>query len=344
MSGQRKTTIREVADAAGVSTATVSLVYNGKGSVAASTRERVLATGSRLGYRPGNASRAFRTGRSRVIGIAVGHGGTPIWELTYLPYYRGLIAGAAMEALEHGYSITVMPVGESSEGLEGPIAPDGIILTDLGPDDSLIAEALAAGMVVVSASGYGGTVRSPRLRTVQFEIEGAVPAALDELLAAGASRPSFFRGAVDDEYTAGSQRAYERWCEVRGIQPLVYVLQHGMAAIDGARALISGGSGKCDAVYCINETYASAITAAAGEADISIPDVFGVAVAAEVYSVPVASRLVYLHLDHTKLGAQCARAAIDMLEGRLSGDVSLPVPLIAPGTGKLPAPQDPGSA
>ena len=105
----RPVSIRDVARAAGVSTATVSNVYNNKSEMAAATRERVLEVGARLGYRPSAIGRALRSGRSRVLGIVVGFGDSAVWQETYMPYYRDVIAGAALEAVGHGYSIAAAP-------------------------------------------------------------------------------------------------------------------------------------------------------------------------------------------------------------------------------------------
>lgn len=52
--------IKDVAERAGVSVATVSRVLNGHSPVA-ETRERVLAAVQELGYRPNNVARALRT-------------------------------------------------------------------------------------------------------------------------------------------------------------------------------------------------------------------------------------------------------------------------------------------
>jgi LacI family transcriptional regulator len=45
---QNVSTIRDIAEAAGVSPATVSLVLNGKGGISEETREKVLAAVNRL--------------------------------------------------------------------------------------------------------------------------------------------------------------------------------------------------------------------------------------------------------------------------------------------------------
>lgn len=66
-------TLREVARAAGVSTATVSRVFSGADRVRPATFERVRGAAGELGYRPNRAARALVTGAaSTTIGIVVG--------------------------------------------------------------------------------------------------------------------------------------------------------------------------------------------------------------------------------------------------------------------------------
>lgn len=60
--GSRSVSIRDVAAAAGVSYQTVSRVINGHPSVKGSTRDLVLATITRLGFRPNRAARALAGG------------------------------------------------------------------------------------------------------------------------------------------------------------------------------------------------------------------------------------------------------------------------------------------
>src|SRR4051812_41974219 len=62
-----RVTIRDVARAAGVSTATVSRALRADGEVSAATRPRVLAAAERLGYRPDAAARTLVGGRSRLV-------------------------------------------------------------------------------------------------------------------------------------------------------------------------------------------------------------------------------------------------------------------------------------
>ena len=63
-------TIRDVADAAGVSIATVSRVLNNKDHpVGEATRQRILTLADELDYRPNAAARSLRTERSATVGI-----------------------------------------------------------------------------------------------------------------------------------------------------------------------------------------------------------------------------------------------------------------------------------
>src|ERR1700674_3524207 len=64
-------TIRDVAKAAGVSTATVSNVLNKTGKVGSSTHLRVLSTVKRLGYLPDLHARHLASRDSRTLGIIV---------------------------------------------------------------------------------------------------------------------------------------------------------------------------------------------------------------------------------------------------------------------------------
>ncbi|MFF2520750.1 LacI family DNA-binding transcriptional regulator [Streptomyces liangshanensis] len=70
-SGTRRVTAADVARAAGVSAATVSLVVNGKdtGRVLPETRRRVLDSARQLGYEVDRRARSLATGRSGIVGF-----------------------------------------------------------------------------------------------------------------------------------------------------------------------------------------------------------------------------------------------------------------------------------
>ena len=63
--------IKDVADAAGVSTATVSRVLTNKPHVRPQVRDRVLAVVEAMNYRPNRVARSLRAQKSNVIGLIV---------------------------------------------------------------------------------------------------------------------------------------------------------------------------------------------------------------------------------------------------------------------------------
>jgi LacI family transcriptional regulator len=65
------TTIRDVAQRAGVSTTTVSHVVNGTRKVEPSTSARVEAAINELGYRPNALARSMRRGRTHTVGVVI---------------------------------------------------------------------------------------------------------------------------------------------------------------------------------------------------------------------------------------------------------------------------------
>src|SRR5579875_600551 len=64
-----RVTIVQVAAEAGVSAMTVSNALNGRPGASEATRQRILETAARLGYRPNIAARGLRRGRTGLVGV-----------------------------------------------------------------------------------------------------------------------------------------------------------------------------------------------------------------------------------------------------------------------------------
>lgn len=71
--------IKDIAEAAGVSTATVSRVLSDKPNVRPEVREKVMAVVKRLNYRPNRAARSLRSKQSSFIGLIVADIQTPFF-------------------------------------------------------------------------------------------------------------------------------------------------------------------------------------------------------------------------------------------------------------------------
>ncbi|MFQ6610907.1 MAG: LacI family DNA-binding transcriptional regulator [Fidelibacterota bacterium] len=94
-------TIKQVAELAGVSFKTVSRVINKNGNIRKETRERVESAIKKLGYIPDITARTMRTGQSQVIGFITD-------QIAITPYAVDVIQGAQESAWKHNKMLLVV--------------------------------------------------------------------------------------------------------------------------------------------------------------------------------------------------------------------------------------------
>ena len=98
--------IKDVADAAGVSTATVSRVLADKPHVRPEIRERVLAVVEALNYRPNRVARSLRVQKSNIIGLIVSD--------IQNPFFTAVSRAVEDMAHEHELSVFLCNTDEDS--------------------------------------------------------------------------------------------------------------------------------------------------------------------------------------------------------------------------------------
>ncbi|MET9242169.1 LacI family DNA-binding transcriptional regulator [Nonomuraea sp. NPDC003709] len=188
---ERRATIKDVAEAAGVGVATVSRVLSG-GSASAATRERVLAVAAQLDYRPSALGRNLRQRRTGGIGLLVP-------DLTDT-FYGQLSEGVLACARSAGEPVVIGSTGgdpEQEADLVGMLleqSVDRLIAVPSGDADTW-SPALRAGMTVVFAD------RLP-LQSSPEDVRAAAVAdlmALDGLSAAAPARPLDIPAVVADD-------------------------------------------------------------------------------------------------------------------------------------------------
>lgn len=99
--------INDVAEAAGVSRATVSQVLRGSGRISAETRQRVVKVINEIGYVYNRAAANLRAGHSDTIGIAI--------DSFSNPFFAELTAGAARVLEGAGYFPTLVEVEDNTQ-------------------------------------------------------------------------------------------------------------------------------------------------------------------------------------------------------------------------------------
>ncbi len=90
-------TMKDVARAAGVSTATVSTAISGRGYVKKSTRNRVMKVAKELGYSVNSLAQGLRSQRTKTLGLSIP-------DITN-PFYTELVRCVQNEARAAGYSL-----------------------------------------------------------------------------------------------------------------------------------------------------------------------------------------------------------------------------------------------
>ncbi|MGH3490141.1 MAG: LacI family DNA-binding transcriptional regulator [Actinopolymorphaceae bacterium] len=161
-------TIRDVAEAAGVSPSTVSRALAMSGLVTPATRERVERAVARLGYQPNRAARGLITGRTSNLGLIVPDLANP--------FFPGVVKGVQARARAADFAVFVADTDEdvrAEVSLARSLAKDvdGLILcsTRMGEAElrSLAADSRvvlmnrrANGIPGVTVDNVGGMLRA----------------------------------------------------------------------------------------------------------------------------------------------------------------------------------------
>jgi DNA-binding LacI/PurR family transcriptional regulator len=223
--------IRDVAAAAGVSPALVSLALNNRAGVSPRTRARIVAVADELGYRGNAAARSLRTGRTDVFGLVIRNLSNP--------YFLDVVGGA--QARAHAVGATVLAVdSEYSADAErehirrlAAQRVDGLAIAPVGSGDALaLWRRLRPGtpLVVVNAevTDPAGAVR------VTPDNTAAVGLAVEHLRALGHVRVAFLTAPRTLMADHDRLRAFHGAASRTGMQPRVVETPLGLAAVRAA--------------------------------------------------------------------------------------------------------------
>ncbi|SLK00243.1 LacI family DNA-binding transcriptional regulator [Arthrobacter sp. P2b] len=320
-------TLRDVAEAAGVSTATVSLVVNKKkdARIAEETRQRVKDAIRSLGYRPNAMAKTLVSGTSRFIGLVADGVATT-------PFAGQIIHGAQDEAWKHGYALLIA----NTEG-NGELEQDAITMmleykvrgilysTWFHRQTDIPASLREADFVLVNCFSNEPGTRS----VVPDEVQGG-RSATEVLLRHGHRRIAFINATIPAPAKDGRLLGYREALEDAGIPfdpELVmeaYPNQEGGYGVTGE--LLKRGA---TAVYCYNDRMAMGLYDGLREHGLSIPD--DIAVVGfdnqEVIAAHLRPPLSTVSLPHYELGAAGVRMLLE-LDGATEGISKIHCPTV----------------
>jgi LacI family transcriptional regulator len=333
-------TIYDVANRAGVSTATVSRVLNGHTNLRSSTRQRVVDAMAELHFVPNSAARGLSQGLKKVVGIVLA--GAPatdqldtVEEETLL-FTDAVVRGAEAGASHHGYSLLLNsigdhhePAGEAVAGLTGKV--DGLVLLDRVLPERRVA-ALTRRVPVVLLAGSG---RSRSAVTVRVDNASAMADVARHLVGGhGFRRLAFVSGLAASPDSASRAASFvasanQLGAEVFPLEPWAGDWTSG-GAVRVTRAWLEGGGALPEAIACANDQTALGVMYALHRAGYRVPD--DVAVVG-FDDIPVARHLspplTTVRQPSRQLGTAAIEALIGLVEGRrpAGGDLVLPTEL-----------------
>jgi LacI family transcriptional regulator len=305
-------TLRDVAEAAGVSTATVSLIVNKKKSarIAEETRQRVKDAIRTLGYRPNAMAKTLVSGTSRFIGLVADGVATT-------PFAGQIIHGAQDEAWKHGYALLIA----NTEG-NGELEQDAIQMmleykvrgilysTWFHRQTDIPAPLREADFVLVNCFSNEPGARA----VVPDEVQGG-RSATEILLRHGHRRIAFINATIPAPAKDGRLLGYREALEEAGVPFDPELVMEAYPDQEGGYRA-TGALLKRDvtAVYCYNDRMAMGLYDGLREQGLSIPDDMAVVGFdnQEVIAAHLRPPLSTVSLPHYELGAAGVRMLLEL--------------------------------
>jgi LacI family transcriptional regulator len=313
----RRTTLKDVAHAAGVSITTASVVLNDKRDgirVPESTRDRVLRAARELGYVPNEMARGLRSRRSAAIGFITA-------EVTTTPFAVAMLAAAQEEAARRDNLLIIINVSRDAGADVVGRALDSLLRHQVS--DIVYASmyhrvleplpTLPEGTVFVNARAASGAYRS----IVPAEREAARNA-VRELLEHGHRRIAYLDDDTGTEASRLRLLGYSDALTEYDVGPDKRLHLQASPTVTGG---LAGGGDLIDlaagqrptAVFCFNDRMAMGLFRAARHRGLSLPDDLSVVGFddQEFIASELEPPLTTMRLPHREMGRMAIETVLD---------------------------------
>jgi LacI family transcriptional regulator len=316
----KRITIADVAQAAGVSSQTVSRAINDKGEISPETRERILGIARQLGFRPSNIARSLVRQLTTTIGIVIP-------DITN-PFFSEIVRGVEDAARAHAYNVFLCNTDEAPErelsALDSLLDKqvDGVILCSPRlEEDELLARLEEIPYAVLINRPAAETLA--HVRSLSFDDRAGACLAVGHLLERGHRRIGFLAGPRRSR-SALQRLAGYRDClaSARGRgtpAPGEWVLHCEPDLAGGERACreLLSAQPELTALLCYNDLVAIGAIHAALDSGRRIPEDLSII---GFDDIPLASYvrppLTTLRTPKREVGAAAMQALVDLMEGQ----------------------------
>ncbi|TDC87305.1 LacI family DNA-binding transcriptional regulator [Actinomadura sp. 7K507] len=324
MSLAGRPTSKDVAQEAGVSQSTVSLVLGGKweGRVSPATARGVRDAAERLGYRPNQAARNLRLGTTRTVLLLV--------PTLTAPFFGPVYTGAARVAARHGFGVVVStwpddaagpadsPFGAQNEAIDGILA-SSMAVEALGDFRETPAVMLDSGPHAPRTDDY--------VPTVDFGVADGARAIVAHLAGLGHRRIGHVAAAVDQwTFHARGDALSAAVAALPGGRLTRSACAIDVTSAKDAAGRLLDGPDRPTALVCDDDLIAAGAYKAARARGLDIPaDLSVTGVDDVLLATALEPELTTVRLPAEELGAQGMTALLDLLSG------GHPAPRVLPG-------------
>ncbi len=302
-------TIKDIAEAAGVSYATVSRTLNDRKGVSPKAKERVLEAVSKLGYKPNIQARSLKTNQTSTIALIIPDISNPFFSDIALTVNR--------TASRRGYNTILCNTDWNSEIEASQLRMvqeqrvDGIILK---PADQITPPFLECGIPLVFISNLA----SDKFSYIEVDNRKGGREAADHLIQCGYRRMAFVGGSDKSRSNRDRLDGFQEELQKKGIQFNPDYIKFGPFTIDSGSKLMNellSLPKPPDAVFCGNDLIAMGVMKTLGEKEIQVPEDFGVIGFDDVYysSLPQI-QMTTIAQPREKMGSLAADKLIDLIE------------------------------
>lgn len=312
-------TLDDVAQAAGVSTATVSRCLNEKEKVSQKTLVHVMKAIDELGYTPNFNARAMAAKRTHTIGAII-----PTMENAI--FARGL--QAFQEALlEKGYNLLVSSSAYQpeleAEQIRALVArgADGLLLIGYERDQAVYDFLKRRGIPTMLA---WTSIPEKVHASVGFDNCAAMRMLADRVLSMGHTKISVISGFIKgNDRAEGRVRGIKESLSAHGLDPdALPIIETNYEIEDGADAFeaLMQAKHRPTVVMCGNDVLAAGALSRARQLGLRVPDDVSITGFDDIELASVLQpTLTTLHVPHREMGRIAAQELLAMVEKRSSG-------------------------
>lgn len=309
-----KTTIKNVAQTAGVSIATVSRVINGFDNVNPETRDKILKVVTELNYSPNLAARGLITKRTEGIGLLLPdlHG----------EFFSEIIRGVDETVQEHHYHLLVSSSHNETKEIDAGLKfmrgrVDGLIVLSPQVESDLLLANLPKSLPVVLLNCH---ISNPHFDTIVTDGFTGAREMVSYLLEIGHTRIAVIKGGEKNIESQERLRGYKAALSDRGFVNQSDLEFDGDFTEGSGRAAaqrILAMESRPTAIFACNDSMAIGAYGAIRDAGLNIPNDISVC---GFDDVPVAQYLspplTTVHVPIHELGSMAINRIFDKIKNR----------------------------